>query len=246
MKAQTLCVQLEQLLTLGVSPHRAGVYDLDLSKIPEGSFSFISRSLLDVETKDSTYAEIALNNPQILAYTFAYTRKDGDIKFLQYTRPPTDDGEQRLVDLKSIGFGGHVDLGDVTVKLGEKLNTLFDVKQTLAKSVIRELAEELVIPLSWLEREYFRLKTSRLVCYDKLISDPRKSSTNPNAIEVGETHRAVVWGLDLTNIENSISHTSEIGKVKWVGVDELKDELRTHETWSQLLITDFIGSVEGF
>jgi len=74
---------------------------------------------------------------QIIPYIV--TMRDG--KILSYTRTKTG-GESRLHDNVSIGFGGHIDVGDVSVKNGKQE---IDVEATVANAASREMNEELTI-----------------------------------------------------------------------------------------------------
>lgn len=73
---------------------------------------------------------------QIIPYIMVM--RDG--KILSYSRTKSG-GETRLHDKVSIGFGGHIDVGDITVDKATK--EFINVDSTVANAAQREIGEEL-------------------------------------------------------------------------------------------------------
>lgn len=228
MKIQTLCLAKSELEAQGVTTDKHGILPFNLSEVNPHAFSYISRSVVDVETFGSHEADVALNNPQILAYILVHSEKG----LLRYTRKHSPD-ESRLLGSYSIGFGGHSDVGDIATKhVGGE--TVFDVIQTIKTNIARELEEELTISKAWL-RSNPRLKHA-----DFMISDPRPNLKEPKKIAVGQAHRAIIFTLDLTGLTDLAKPTTEAQELTWINEDEAITDLEMYESWSQLLLTDFI------
>lgn len=235
MKIQTLCLAKHELEKQGISDDKHGVLPFSLEDVDPNAFSYLSRSVVDTETLGTHNAEIALNNPQILAYIIVHSKDRG---VLQYTRKHSPD-ETRLLGSKSIGFGGHSDLGDVETKrilVDGQYVLVLDHKSTIKNSAIRELAEELDIRENWLNGQ------SRLKTHAYMISDPRPN-TDPDSLDkiaVGQAHRAMIITLDLTGLEDIAHETKETQQLTWVQWNDARADLEMFESWSQLILTDFI------
>ena len=236
MKIQTLCLALSELAKQGIPKTEHGVFKFALEAVEPAAFSYISRSVVDVEKLGSKEADVALDNPQILAYVLVHSRNKG---FLQYARTYSPD-ESRLLGSLSIGFGGHSDLSDVrtTTRIKNEegeVEPILDIIATIKANIGRELEEEIGISSAWL------LHNARLVHHDFMISDPRPNADEPEKIAVGQAHRAVIFSLDMTGLEHIPKSTSETQDLKWVDCDEAMAQMEMYESWSQLLLTDFIG-----
>ncbi len=239
MKIQTLCLAKHELEKQGISDDKHGVLPFDLAAVDPNAFSYLSRSVVDTENLGTHYAEIALNNPQILAYIIVHSKNNG---VLRYTRKHSPD-ETRLLGSKSIGFGGHSDLGDLETKrvtVNNETQLVFDPESTIKNSAIRELVEELGISDGIGDTGL--MGQSRLKTHAFMISDPRpnKDPDSLDKIAVGQAHRAMIITLDLTGIEYIAQETKETQQLTWVSIEDAVAELEMFESWSQLILTDFI------
>lgn len=229
MKIQTLCLALSEYTKQGICESKPGVYAFNLSEVQPNAVSFISRTVVDTATHDSEHATFALANPQLLGYVLVHSRNKG---LLRYTRPDIADGESRLKGLHSLGFGGHVDLSDIITKP----NGVLDLDATMRLNISRELAEELHIQDSW------SFNSPRLKLQGFAISDPRPNPADENLIAVGQAHRAIILTLDITDLEHYVKSSSETQNLTWLSKDEALEDLGNYESWSQLLVTDFINT----
>lgn len=227
MKIQTLCLALSEFTKQGICENKPGVYTFDLSEVQPNAVSFISRTIVDTDRHDSEHAALALANPQLLGYVLVHSRNKG---LLRYTRPDIADGESRLKGLHSLGFGGHVDISDIITKPSGVL----DLDATMRLNISRELHEELNIRDSW------SYNSPRLKFQGFAISDPRPNPTDEKLIAVGQAHRGIILTLDITDLEHYVKSSSETQGLTWISADEALEDLGNYESWSQLLITDFI------
>ena len=107
---------------------------------------------------------------QIIPYVVLVDRvpSDPDARFLSYCR--TAKGEEaRLHGKFSIGFGGHVDIGDLVIT-GDSIHLRF----TLERAAEREMAEEVGAEINPMHRQW--------LC---ALAD--------NGNEVGKVHLGLVW-----------------------------------------------------
>jgi len=121
-------------------------------------------------------------------------------------------GEDRLMELYSLGIGGHVNLDDM--KSAE-----FDAFGAIECGLRRELGEELFI------RGNHESKWVGVI--------------NDNSNQVGKVHLGIVMEIDVDGdpvyvVDNNLSHGvfEEVSVIKSV-----KDK---YESWSQLLIMDYL------
>jgi predicted NUDIX family phosphoesterase len=149
------------------------------------------------------YAETNTNYRQIIPYVIV---KSND-RVLSYGRSPKS-GESRLHGLRSIGWGGHVDLLDVVISENE-----LDVPATIRSCARRELSEELGITHVD-SREYIGLIVERRT-------------------EVGRVHMGCVevWNVGDREI-SSLEDRNEA--VRWMAADDLSHEISDFESWSEL------------
>jgi predicted NUDIX family phosphoesterase len=151
-----------------------------------------------------TQAEIDPSYKQLIPYVIMAC----DGKYLSYVRGKRA-GETRLVGLKSIGIGGHINpVDDMPL-----FNT--DFYDTYITAVEREVTEEVSVQAN---------HTDRIVA---LLND--------DSTEVGSVHLGIVhyWNLDepkVTKREQMISQMSFETEAK---LQEVRD---TMETWSQLCL----------
>ena len=104
--------------------------------------------------------EVVENNyEQLIPYVIFSTNdiQEGRMKFIQYQRPSTGEGENRLQGKTSVGFGGHIDnrsdLSSESVTIEndgseEFVMTLQDLYKTAVNCAEREIKEELGLDLA--------------------------------------------------------------------------------------------------
>lgn len=122
-------------------------------------------------------------------------------------------GEQRLVGLRSIGIGGHINPVDDM--------SLFSMQDTYLSAVEREVSEELAVGGGI---------TKKIVA---LLND--------DSNEVGRVHLGVVhhWSLDEPSVEK---REQMITQMAFMAPDELIGVRDSMETWSQLCL-DRLGEI---
>lgn len=131
-----------------------------------------------------------------------------DGKYLSYVRGRRA-GETRLVGLRSIGIGGHINPGDDLPLLQS------DFRETYLAAVQREVAEEVCVETGY---------TDRIVA---LLND----DTN----EVGRVHLGIVhlWTLETPRVSK---REQMITQMAFLSPAELRQVRDTLETWSQLCL----------
>lgn len=148
---------------------------------------------------------------QLIGYV---TIKDNVGRYLLYRRV-NGSGETRLIGNESIGFGGHTDLADAVIRE----DSTVDLYETLKVSALRELSEEIGMPLEI-------ASNVEIDPYNRIIVDTSN--------EVGKLHLGVlmevVAGGDFTSTEEGI----EI--LGWHTKEELKGRLDNMEAWSRAII----------
>ena len=130
-------------------------------------------------------------------------------RFVRYTRT-SDGGEARLHQLKSIGFGGHVDLSDLVT--GE--NSV-DLDATLRRAAVREMEEELG-DLDYIDREWQGILVE-------------------NGTEVGRVHIGLVEIWTLRTPPQKLAEKA-LDALTLCTVDELKRCREQLEKWSDMLL----------
>jgi len=141
-----------------------------------------------------------------------------DEKILVYKRT-NKGGEARLHEQLSIGFGGHIDIGDITDKNnGESI----DLETTIGGAVTRELSEELESDLSGFE------------AYGMLLDESN---------EVGRVHLGVIM---LAKVSGMV--TSKEDKIELMGFKSIEDiiaNIDNYESWSQVVANYMSASEKG-
>jgi len=119
-------------------------------------------------------------------------------------------GESRLVGLRSIGIGGHINPIDNEVPLFDA-----DFRQMYCTAVAREVAEEVIVEANY---------TDRIVAF-----------LNDESNEVGSVHLGIVhhWTLDSAKVSK---REQMITRMAFMTIDELQDVRDSMETWSQLCL----------
>ena len=137
-------------------------------------------------------------------------------KYLSYVRGKRA-GEARLLNLRSIGIGGHINPVDYEAPLFDT-----DFRQTYCTAVEREVAEEVSVKAK---------HTDRIVA---LLND--------DSNEVGSVHLGVVhlWVLDAPKVSRREQMITQMTFMSPAELHELRD---TMETWSQLCL-DSLGEME--
>lgn len=207
MHTLVLCISLYILSALNKLPklgeRRITHFSKDL--IDDIHFSFLSRK--SVDSDQMLEFGKAVFSPQVLPY---FVIKWGN-KFLTYSRGKST--EVRLTDMRSIGFGGHIDLQD-----SEDISEIEGVIQTAA---LREFEEELgIVPTDFVNRMHF----------DHMILD----YTNT----VGMVHLGLLAIFEVTDEEAQMIDPdhSEIKDAKWQTLEDLIASADHYESWSQAMI----------
>lgn len=157
---------------------------------------------------DRDLAEQDFNFKQIIPYVVVTSNN----KFLTYKRTKKS-GEDRLKNLHSLGFGGHINEDDRELVCG------FD---TYVSGLDRELREEL------------GLSPSDFISSTEIIG-----FINDNSNEVGKVHFGIV---NLLVINPGKIHISDpaISDIQWFSKHELKDSNLEFENWSKILLDNNI------
>ncbi len=124
-----------------------GLYD---KTIPTVEGMFVNRDICE---------QVAEGYVQLIPYVVIYSVSADKTRLqaLQYVRPDTGEGEQRLAGKSSVGFGGHIDLESevvsTTVNIAEDGSKTYDVSledlsATAYNCATRELGEELGLDLT--------------------------------------------------------------------------------------------------
>jgi predicted NUDIX family phosphoesterase len=132
-------------------------------------------------------------------------------KYLSYVRGKKA-GEKRLVGLRSIGIGGHINPDDQSLFHRDHSA---DFRQMYLTAVEREVAEE--------------------VSVEATHSDRIVALLNDDSNEVGRVHLGIVhyWVLDSPKVSK---REQMITQMAFMGADELQELGDTFETWSGLCV----------
>jgi len=193
---QVLVVERKVLEQIGMFNGLAFDIDRYLPKIfAPGVPRFIPRSQAE---KDPSYKQL-----------IPYVIMAHDGRYLSYVRGSRA-GETRLVGHRSIGIGGHINVGDDM--------PLFNVDfyETYLAAVEREVAEEVSVETN---------HTDRVVA---LLNDESN--------EVGRVHLGIVhyWILDAPKVSR---REQMITQMTFMAPAELQEVRDTMETWSQLCLS---------
>jgi predicted NUDIX family phosphoesterase len=192
---QVLVVERKVVERLGI--FNGLMFDMDryLSEIfVQGVPCFMDRSQVE---KDPGYKQL-----------IPYVIMGHDGKYLSYVRGKRA-GETRLVGLRSIGIGGHINPADDM----PLFNT--DFYETYLAAVEREVAEEVSVETG---------HTNHIVA---LLNDESN--------EVGSVHLGIVhyWALDAPKVEKREQMITQMAFMTAAELQEVKDTL---ETWSGLCV----------
>ncbi len=151
---------------------------------------------------DRSQAEVNPEYKQIIPYVIM-SNKD---MILSYVRGATG-GESRLVEKKSIGFGGHINPIDKMDSSGQ------NTKEMYSNALLREISEEIILSTKFEDR------IVGLINYD--------------SNEVGRVHLGIVHNWVLEN-QIVMAREQEITQLKFQSVKELAESKEKMETWSQI------------
>jgi predicted NUDIX family phosphoesterase len=159
-----------------------------------GAGRFMNRSQAE---KDPSYKQL-----------IPYVIMSCEGKYLSYVRGRRA-GETRLVGLRSIGIGGHINLVDWTLFTAEPYKTYLE-------AVRREVAEEVTVETSY---------TNQVVA---LLNDESN--------EVGSVHLGIVhhWILDAPKVNRREQMITQMAFMTPAELQEVRDSL---ETWSGLCVS---------
>lgn len=165
----------------------------------------------------------ALENIPYFRHPIFYITLEHKGKIAVYKRL-SQGGDERLHNNHSIGFGGHVDLGDTIHN-----NSVINVEQTIVDSSIRELNEELSLP--------FNINDAKIETRGYIID---------NKNEVGKVHLGIWQSLivpDDVNVSLIDISEEEKYKMEFLGFKDVswfKEQLATGEfnleNWSEMII----------
>lgn len=160
------------------------------------------------------------NYRQLLPYV---TIRDGDL-ILPYLRGKGV-GENRLAGNASVGWGGHVDAID-TVMCG---NSIIDVKATVMKNIMRELAEEL---------RFFRVEHPEGdVSLEEAGDIVFNGYINDNSNDVGRLHLGLSFDFKIKPGYSATSREAELRVLPWMSREALYAMADVViENWSKLYL----------
>jgi predicted NUDIX family phosphoesterase len=165
---------------------------------------------------------------QLLPYTLVRRKnRNGDWTYMVYQRAKGV-GESRLLGNLSLGLGGHVDIEDVVARKG-----VINYKETVRKSFLRELQEELII------FKQAELECSAIRALTEAVDNAElKGYLFDHSDEVGTVHFGVVNTVSLhSNIYCEMAEP-ELEQIGWLTVDEVRELANNSEfqfeSWSKL------------
>ena len=245
-----LCINRQELYK-AVHPSYAdkqiefGVFDLNLDNIRASQFDFLPRKVVDQKVNESMqglYGACTMLGsmfPQVLPY-IVIINPQGQI--LSYARKVS--AEARLLNSRSIGFGGHIEPVDAKFeKVGDA--DVFLYLDTIKNAAQRELIEELGLDkllddagLPEFDGTYTGI-LSKVNYTGHLIVDNRRDPESTKT-PVGMVHIALLHTLNVTDEEAKyLSETSEAQDMKWLSWDELAKDYDMYESWSRILIDHY-------
>jgi len=150
---------------------------------------------------------------QIIVYIIV---KDGD-KIYSYQR---SGGDGRLTGKHSIGIGGHVNISDL------KWSDFFPYR-SIEIAALREFNEEIMI---------------RADDIDKIGEPLWIGVINDDSTTVNKVHLGVVFEIQLNGAEIWLAECGMTGG-QLLEIDDLMQYLKEYESWSQLLILEYLARV---
>ena len=196
-----LCIRREKLTIDGTN----GFFSLDAYRdlVAENA------DLLYVARKD---AEKDFSLKQIVTYV-AVVRGDN---ILCYERGTYSATGQELVGSKSIGFGGHIDVQDVTLFSEDRYG--------IVSNAWRELSEEL-----------------NLIENRALEQGPQVVGLiNDNTTKEGQKHLAVAMIVRCSTLTDPTKGELEIRNLHWKSISALPNDLADFEVWSRIFFEHIV------
>ena len=168
---------------------------------------------------------------QLLPYVvFARAGDDGVNRFAAYRRG-AGVGEAKLMGNVSIGFGGHIDLIDVSFNQSSVVN----LADTITTAACREIIEETV----------FQNASGSEVDFDPYVhSDDICACILDNSNEVGQVHLGLVIVKELEDEAYQVqTREAELETLGMFTAQELLDSDYPLENWTRLILEYEIKSV---
>lgn len=174
-----------------------------------------------IESSDVIVAQRAmLEQNEAYRQIIPYTLLRYDNKFAAYRRTPKGN-ESRLHGMVSIGFGGHVDLGDLVF---DTANSVVDIEKTIQLAAEREINEELDM-----DAEVNIIKETTLK--GKIVS---------NLSPVDRVHIGLVTVIDIDS-DNVKAAEEKLNFIGFHTIEALLD-LEPLEAWTEGLLKSFVNN----
>jgi predicted NUDIX family phosphoesterase len=190
------------------------------------SYTLEDRDIVDDKTKLDPQCK------QLLPYIIAYylDEETNQIYVVTYLRK-RGGGEKALHDLRSIGFGGHID---------QLPNPHEDLMDFMARDAIREKLEETGIKF-----DLVRLRTAlaQVIHHSNYLMIENRESVH--SVHLGFP---VLYPLNKDEFEELSVSKGEKNQVEDIRAESLEDLMAEHsqyELWSQLVLQQFIRRMMG-
>jgi predicted NUDIX family phosphoesterase len=136
--------------------------------------------------------------------------------YLTYVRSLAT-AEKRLKKKHSLGIGGHINVTDI-----QQVSILDNTKFTnfVIQAIWREVSEEITINSQIISEPH-------LLCF-----------INSDLDDVGKMHFGIVWVVEIRQKNILKRNERGIGKIKFLKVHELKNDIDLFENWSKFLISE--------
>jgi predicted NUDIX family phosphoesterase len=199
----------EYVLVFG-SGHMSGFKELSGFSHDDDNLQYLKSCIDSAIFIPRDVAEKSENFKQVIPYVII--TKNG--KILAYQRSKSS-GEERLHDLWSIGFGGHINPED---------NSRTGIQDLLDNAIYRELNEEL---------EWGNIYDFNKLCEVGVIYD--------NSTPVGRVHIGYVIGIDIdTDSDFPQPKENTIIQCTWLSPNEVLE--KNLELWSKLVVEAIINA----
>lgn len=184
---------------------------------------------LELDAKEKT-KEFDGGYRQMLPYIVL---KDSNDRIFAYQRGKGV-GESRLAGEKSIGFGGHVDLLDLSFDA----NSVVNIHQTFIRGMIREITEE----LCFLDNRGIPVYGEALM---SVASFGILGLINDETNNVGRDHLGIAVGIEVPEGFTVRVVDQELVELGWVDAGQIVDEsmdsehaIGEFENWSKILLEE--------
>lgn len=183
------------------------------------------RQMLDKKQNDGYEGD--RNYRQILPYVIVRQQDLTTQQYLYHTyrRPASGTGETRLAGNVSIGYGGHIDLFDIsTIE-----ESVIDLQGTILNGAYREvLQEELQCAPSQVPEAQEAFNQLQPTHTDYFILD--------DSNDVGQLHLGIVMTIDIPMHLKVISNAEEMTHMRPMTLDELLNSDLPLENWTRLYL----------